>query len=400
MKKLVMTVAALMVAFGLSAQADNKTEEVKTPYQFTAVNDLSATSVKDQYSSGTCWSFAGIGFLESELLRMGKGEYDLSEMWIARHAYHDKADKYVRLHGKGNFSQGGATHDVFNAVREYGIVPDEVYSGLQYGTAKHEHSEVEAVLKGYMDAVVTNPNGRLSTAWLDGVDGILDAYLGEVPETFIYNGKEYTPQSFAEELGLNMDDYVSITSFTHHPFYTQFAVEVPDNWAWGLSYNVPLEEMMEIIDNALLNGYSVEWAADVSEPGFQYSKGFAVIPAGTSSEASDLEWAKWETMSSNSRRAMIAKATEPIEEMEITQELRQEGYDNYETTDDHGMLITGIFTDQNGNTFYKVKNSWDVSNIYDGYFFASAPFVAYKTMNIVVHKNAIPKDIRKELGIK
>lgn len=395
-----MTVAALMVAFGLSAQADNKTEEVKTPYQFTAVNDLSATSVKDQYSSGTCWSFAGIGFLESELLRMGKGEYDLSEMWIARHAYHDKADKYVRLHGKGNFSQGGATHDVFNAVREYGIVPEEVYSGLQYGTAKHEHSEVEAVLKGYMDAVVTNPNGRLSTAWLDGVDGILDAYLGEVPETFIYNGKEYTPQSFAEELGLNMDDYVSITSFTHHPFYTQFAVEVPDNWAWGLSYNVPLEEMMEIIDNALLNGYSVEWAADVSEPGFQYSKGFAVIPAGTSSEASDLEWAKWETMSSNSRRAMIAKATEPIEEMEITQELRQEGYDNYETTDDHGMLITGIFTDQNGNTFYKVKNSWDVSNIYDGYFFASAPFVAYKTMNIVVHKNAIPKDIRKELGIK
>ena len=395
-----MTVAALMVAFGLSAQADNKTEEVKTPYQFTAVNDLSATSVKDQYSSGTCWSFAGIGFLESELLRMGKGEYDLSEMWIARHAYHDKADKYVRLHGKGNFSQGGATHDVFNAVREYGIVPEEVYSGLQYGTAKHEHSEVEAVLKGYMDAVVTNPNGRLSTAWLDGVDGILDAYLGEVPETFIYNGKEYTPQSFAEELGLNMDDYVSITSFTHHPFYTQFAGEVPDNWAWGLSHNVPLEEMMEIIDNALLNGYSVEWAADVSEPGFQYSKGFAVIPAGTSSEASDLEWAKWETMSSNSRRAMIAKATEPIEEMEITQELRQEGYDNYETTDDHGMLITGIFTDQNGNTFYKVKNSWDVSNIYDGYFFASAPFVAYKTMNIVVHKNAIPKDIRKELGIK
>lgn len=395
-----MTVAAVMVAFGLSAQADKKTEEVKTPYQFTAVNDIPATPVKDQYSSGTCWSFAGIGFIESELLRMGKGEYDLSEMWIARHAYHDKADKYVRLHGKGNFSQGGATHDVFNAIREYGIVPEEVYSGLQYGTAKHEHSEVEAVLKGYMEAVVTNPNGKLSTAWMNGVDGILDAYLGEVPETFTYNGKEYTPQSFAEELGLNMDDYVSITSFTHHPFYTQFAIEVPDNWAGGLSYNVPLDEMMKIIDNALLNGYSVEWAADVSEPGFQYSKGFAVIPAGTSSEASDLEWAKWETMSSNSRRAMIAKATEPIEEMEITQELRQEGYDNYETTDDHGMLITGIFTDQNGNTFYKVKNSWNTGNVYDGYFFASAPFVAYKTMNIVVHKNAIPKDIRKKLGIK
>lgn len=400
MKKFVMTMAAACLFFGLSAQTDPKSDEVKSPYEFTAVNDIAATSVKDQYSSGTCWSFASIAFIESELLRTGKGEYDLSEMWVARNAYLDKAKKYVRMHGKAEFSQGGATHDVFNTYREYGMVPEEVYSGLQYGTKQHEHSEVEAVLKGYVKGVVANPNGRLSTAWADGIDGILDAYFGEIPETFVYNGKEYTPKSFAEELGLDMDDYVSITSFTHHPFYTQFAIEVPDNWTWGLSYNVPLEEMMAIIDNALLNGYTVDWASDVSEPGFQYFKGFAVIPAGTGSEASDLEWAKWDSMSSNSRREMISKATEPIEEVTVTQEMRQEAYDNYETTDDHGMLITGIFKDQLGNTFYKVKNSWNESNLYDGYFFASAPFVAYKTMNIMVHKDAIPKDIRKKLGIK
>lgn len=398
MKKFVLFAAAAFLAFGLGAQTPQ--EEPATPYQFTMVSDVPATPVKDQYSSGTCWSFAGIGFLESELLRTGKGEYDLSEMWIARHAYLDKAKKYARMHGKAEFSQGGAMTDVFTIIREYGIVPEEVYTGLQYGSDKHRHSEIEAVLQGYMKGVVANPNGKLTTAWADGLDGILDAYLGEVPETFIYNGKEYTPQSFAASLGLNMDDYVSITSFTHHPFYTQYAIEVPDNWNWGLSWNVPLEDMMAIIDNALRNGYTVDWGADVSEPGFQYSKGFAVMPAGKGDNAESTEWSKWESMSPNSRKAMIAKATEPMEEITVTQEMRQEAFDNYETTDDHGMLLTGIATDQNGNTFYKVKNSWNTDNIYDGYFYASAPFVAYKTLNVVVNKNAIPKDIRKKLGIK
>ena len=388
---------ALAVVFSAQAQKKNKKGN-EEPYQFTEVKVIPNTSVKDQNRSGTCWSFSGISFLESEVLRIKGDTVDLSDMYPVFKCYELKGDKYVRMHGRTELATGGASNDVADVLKVYGMVPEEVYPGLNYGVDAHDHSELDAVLVGFLKGVVKG--NKPTTAWRNAYVGILEAYLGEDPETFTYNGKEYTPQSFAEELGLNMDDYVSITSFTHHPFYTQFAVEVPDNWAWGLSYNVPLEEMMEIIDNALLNGYSVEWAADVSEPGFQYSKGFAVIPAGTSSEASDLEWAKWETMSSNSRRAMIAKATEPIEEMEITQELRQEGYDNYETTDDHGMLITGIFTDQNGNTFYKVKNSWDVSNIYDGYFFASAPFVAYKTMNIVVHKNAIPKDIRKELGIK
>ncbi len=399
MKKILLTASAVVMAFTLTAQ-DEKPAQPANPYEFTVVYDVPATPVKDQFRSGTCWSFAGIGFIESELLREGKGEYDLSEMWIARNAYLEKAIKYARMHGKIEFSQGGATHDVFNMIEKYGIVPEEVYSGLQYGTDNHSHYELEAVLKGYMDGVLKNGNGKLSTAWIDGLNGILDAYFGPMPEKFTYNGKEYTPQSFAESLGIDWNDYVSITSFTHHPFYTQFAIEVPDNWAWGYSYNLPIDEMMAVVDNALSNGYTVNWGADVSEPGFQYSKGFAIIPNAVDESMAGTEWAKWENMSSYARSSMIAQATEPIAEVTVTQEMRQEAFDNYETTDDHGMLITGIFKDQKGNKFYKVKNSWNTDNIYDGYFYASYPFVAYKTMNIFVNKNSIPKDIRKKLGIK
>lgn len=395
MKRLFLSATAAFFAVALMAQTPPA--QPTTPYEFTVVKDIPATSVRDQSSSGTCWSFAGIAFLESELLRTGKGDHDLSEMWIARHAYLDKAEKYARMHGKAEYSQGGATHDVFNVIREHGIVPDEVYSGLQYGTDKHRHGELEAVLKGYMDGVIKNPNRSLTPVWQEGLNGILDAYLGPLPEKFTYQGKEYTPQSFAQSLGLNMDDYISITSFSHHPFYTQFAVEVPDNWNWGLSWNVPLDEFMQVINYSLENGYTVDWASDVSEPGFQYAKGFAVIPTTQVENMSGNERAKWETMSARDR---MSTATEPITEMVITQESRQKGYDNYETTDDHGMQITGISKDQNGNVFYKVKNSWNTDNIYDGYFYASAPFVASKTLNIVVHKNAIPKDVKKKLGIK
>ncbi len=397
MKKVFVTVAALMAAFSLGAQTP---EAPKNPYEFTMINDIAATPVKDQSRSGTCWSFASIGFLESELLRMGKGEYDLSEMWIVRNAYVEKAIKYVRMHGKAEFSQGGATHDVFNMIKKYGIVPEEVYSGLNYGTDNHSLYELDAALRGYVDGIVKNPNYTLTTAWLEGLNGILDAYLGERPEKFVYNGKEYTPITFAESLGLNLDDYVSISSFTHHPFYTEFIMEVPDNWAWGTSWNLPLDEMMAVVDNSLKNGYTVDWASDVSEKGFQYSRGFAVIPTTVVENMSNSERARWETMSASARNNIAATATEPITEMTITQEMRQEAYDNFQTTDDHGMLLTGIAKDQNGNTFYKVKNSWNTDNIYDGYFFASAPFVAYKTLNIFVHKDAIPKDIRKKIGLK
>lgn len=395
MKKLFLTLAGIGFAFGAVSSA----QEQNSPYQFTIVKEAPTTPVKDQFSSGTCWSFSGLGFIESELLRMGKGEFDLSEMWIVRHGYVDRAIKYARMHGKAEFAQGGALGDVITAIKNYGIVPEEIYTGLQYGSDKHRHSELEALLQGYMKAVIGNHNGSLTPSWTDGLNGILDAYLGQVPETFVYEGVEYTPQSFAEHLGLNMDDYVTITSFTHHPFYTAFPIEVPDNWAWELSYNVPMDEMMEIIDNAINEGYAVGWGADVSEPGFIYSKGFAVMPDTSNDNNDNTEWSKWETMSANSRRYMIANASEPLSEVTVTQEMRQTAFDNYDTTDDHGMVITAIAKDQNGNKFYKVKNSWNTDNPYGGYVYASAPYVQYKTLTLCVHKNAIPKNIRKKLGI-
>lgn len=400
-RKLILMLSLLVAAMTLNGQTTTPANDnPKGPYEFTDIKEAPVTPVKDQSSSGTCWSFSGLGFIESELLRQGKGEYDLAEMWIVRNTYLEKAKKYVRMHGKAEFSAGGATHDVFDMIEKYGIVPEEVYTGLQYGTDKHKHAEMDAALKGYVDAIVKNPNGTITPNWIKGVESILDLYLGEAPEKFTYKGKEYTPMTFAESLGLNMDDYVSFVSFTHHPFYTQFAIEVPDNWAWGLSWNVTLDELMAIVDSSVEKGYSIDWAADVSEEGFIYMKGFAVVPGNMAEDLGETEISRWVRMSRNQRQQVIMQATEPIKELEITQDMRQVAYDNYQTTDDHGMVITGYATDQNGNRFYKVKNSWDTNQVYEGYFYASAPFVAYKTMNIVVHKDVIPKDIKKKIGLK
>lgn len=401
MKKLFIIVAAAMICLPLAAQQPAETKQ-EGPYQFTVTNEVAATPVRNQSASGTCWSFAGIGMLESDLLRQGKGEQNLSEMWIVRHTYYEKAVKYVRMHGTIEFSAGGATHDVYNMISKYGIVPEEVYTGLNYGTDFHRHAEMDAALRAYVDAIVKNPNRSLSTSWLDGIDGILDAYLGERPEKFTYKGKEYTPKSYAASLGLDMDDYVAFTSYTHHPFYSpQFALEVPDNWAWGLYYNVPVAELMQLIDNSIEKGYAVDWAADVSEGGFLYMKGYAVVPLESGEDMFGTELSRWVRMSPQQQQAMLASATEPIKEnVVITQEMRQMAFDNYQTTDDHGMLITGIAVDQTGARFYKVKNSWGTDQLYEGYFYASRPFVAYKTMGITVHKDVIPKDIKKKLGIK
>ncbi|MDR1764231.1 MAG: aminopeptidase [Dysgonamonadaceae bacterium] len=386
-----------MLVFCLSVFAQEKAK-VDT-FEFTTVKALPITPVKNQSSSGTCWSFSGIGFIESELLRMGKGEYDLSEMYVVYQNYVDKLVKYVRMHGETTLAGGGSFADVLDCIRDYGIVPNDVQTGLNYGDTIHRHGELDALVKAYGGVIIKNPNKKLSSAWLNGYKGILDAYLGKAPESFQYKGKTYTPKSFASELGINTDNYVSITSFTHHPFYTSFAVEIPDNWRWAESYNLPLEEMMQVLDNALDKGYTVAWASDVSEKGFN-RKGIAIVPDADAVETAGSDQERWVGVSKEELQNRIANLSGPVPERKIDQQMRQEGFDNYETTDDHGMLIYGTAKDQNGSKYYLVKNSWGPAGTYKGTWYASVPFVEYKTISIVVHKDAIPKDLQKKLGLK
>ncbi|NDV78622.1 aminopeptidase C [Dysgonomonas sp. 511] len=390
MKKLLL-LPILLLALSLSAQSG---------YKFTVVKENPITSIKNQSNSGTCWSFSAVGFLESELIRMGKGEHDLSEMYIVRRNYADKAEKYVRLGGHLNFAQGGSFADVIETLNEYGIVPNNVYSGLNYGENMHRHSELESGLSGYVSAIKANKNRRLSTAWIAGFNGILDAYFGVLPQTFDYDGKSYTPQSFRESLALDAKDYISLTSFTHHPFYAPFALEIPDNWRWALSYNLPIDEFMEVFDNAINNGYTVAWASDVSEIGFS-RKGIAVIPDEEAPENIGSDQAHWLGLSQLDKNNALKSKVEsgPVKEKIITQEMRQTAFDNQETTDDHGMQIYGIAKDQNGAKYYMVKNSWGQAGMYKGLWYASETFVKYKTLSIVIHKDALPKEIAKKLGI-
>ena len=388
----------LVGCISMSGFAQN--DEVRTDtFQFVTTKALPITSVKNQANTGTCWAFSGLGFIESELLRMGKGEYDLSEMFVVSKNYSDKAQKYVRMHGTTNFAEGGSFADVLDCIKYYGIVPDQAQSGLNYGEQQHQHGELNQLLKAYVDVIVKNPNKKLSTAWFNGFNGILNAYLGGCPETFIYGGKQYTPQSFTQYLGINIDDYVSITSFTHHPFYTSFPIEVPDNWRWAYSYNVPLDEMIQIIDNSIDKGYTVAWASDVSERGF-IRKGIAVVPDTVAGIGFGSDQANWLDLTPKERESRKFNIIGPVPEKTITQKLRQEGFDNYETTDDHGMLIYGIAQDQNGKRYYMIKNSWGVENLYKGVWYVSLPFVQYKTISIVVHKDVLSKNLKNKLGIK
>ena len=390
--------AAFLVWMMAVAVIAQDTTEV---YQFETIYDLEATSVKDQHRSGTCWSFSGLSFLESEIIRLGKGPVDLSEMFIVRHCYADKAEKYVRLHGHLNFGPGGAFQDVIYVLKNYGIVPEQACNGLCYGEESHVHGEMDEVLKQYVDGVIKNKNKKLSPAWKDGFNGILNAYLGELPETFEVDGKSYTAQSYAKEVtGLNADDYIQVSSYSHHPFYSQFVIEVPDNWLWGKVYNVTIDDLMTIMENSLETGYTIGWASDVSEKGFSHTKGVAIVPETNTKEMSGSERSRWETMSRTERNKALYSFDKPVKEQEITQELRQEAYDNYQTTDDHGMHITGMSKDQNGTKYFKVKNSWNTNNKYDGYFYASEWFFKYKTMSIMIHKDALTKELKKKLGIK
>jgi aminopeptidase C len=394
MKKICVLLCLLFVVF--AALSQNETKE--DGYVFTTVKELKVTPVKNQNRSGTCWSFSALGFIESELLRMGKGEYDLSEMFVVHHSYADKADKYVRMHGEVNFAGGGSFYDVLYVLQHYGIVPEAAMSGLQYGEDLHVHGELDALAKAYVETVVKNPNRKLSPAWREGFNGIMEAYLGKLPASFSYNGKDYTPLSFAQSLGVNPADYVSLTSFTHHPFYTSFVLEIPDNWRWSESYNLPLDEFMSVFDYSIDHGYTIAWGSDVSEKGFS-REGVATVPDVNLAEMSGSDQARWLGLPQKDRDAELYK-NKPGYEKPITQALRQQAYDNYETTDDHGMVIYGIANDQLGTKYYMVKNSWGETGKYKGFFYASETFVKYKTMNIVVHKNAIPPALKQKLGIK
>ena len=400
MKRLMLSAVAFCLALTAAAQTDTNNDSAPG-YQFTDVKVIETTPVKDQSRSGTCWCFSTLSFLESEIIKAGGEPMHLSEMWIVRHSFMDKAEKYVRMHGTLNFAEGGAAHDVTEGIREHGIVPFEVYPGLNYGTAKPDFHEISVVLKSYLDAVIRAAGNKpLSTAWKRGFNAILDEYFGVLPETFTYEGKEYTPESFAASLPISMDDYVDVSSFTHHPFYSRFIIEVPDNWMWAEVYNIPLEEMMQIVDNALENGYTVAWGTDVSEKGFSRTKGIGVIPEADLEGMSGTEAERWGKLTEQEKEAALYKFDKPGKERTITQEMRQTSFDNWETTDDHGMLIMGVAKDQNGTPYYKVQNSWNTVAPYDGFWYFSKPFVAYKTTSLMVNKNAIPKEIAKKLGLK
>lgn len=398
MKKSILIAAMGLCTLGASAQ--NAPAE---GFTFQTVKANPITSIKNQNRAGTCWCYSSMAFLESELLRMGKGTYDLSEMYIVEKTYEDRADAAVRTHGDVSFSQGGSFYDVVYGMKEFGLVPEEVMRpGVMYGDSLSNHTEltavsnamVNAVAKGKLRSLQHDNDGNM--LWKKAIKAVHEIYLGKAPETFTYNGKTYTPQSFFQSTGLNPDDYVSLTSFSHKPFYGKYVIEVQDNWRWAQSYNLPIDELLEVFDNAINTGYTLAWGADVSEEGFN-RKGIGVVPdVEKLAELSGSDMAHWLKLPAQERDV----TSKPGPEKWVSQAERQIAYDNYETTDDHGMQIFGIAKDQTGKEYYMVKNSWGKSGAYDGIWYVSKAFARYKTMNILVHKNALPKAIAAKLGIK
>lgn len=391
--------ASTMIVGSAFAQDDKKEEG----YQFTPVKTIEISPIQDQAMTGTCWSFSGSSFLDSEVYRLTGKKVTLSPLYVVAQSYKDKARAYVRYQGHNNFGQGGAFYDVLAVLKSHGVVPFEEYTGLVGDATRYNHNELEALAKGYVDNVVTEmmKADHRSASWAKAYDGIIDAYLGVQPTSFKFDGKTFTPESFAKYLKLDADNYVSLTSFSHHPFYKPFVIEIPDNWRHSQSYNLPIDEFMQVIDNAIATGYTIAWATDVSEPGFTRN-GLGVLPdaeAAASTRGSDME--KWVGTSAGERKMMIGKMINDPKapEIKVTQEYRQKGFDDLSTTDDHGMLIYGTAKDQNGKPFYMVKNSWGTLTGYDGIWYVSKPFVAGKTISITIHKDAIPKALRAKLGI-
>ena len=400
MKQILTLALAAVIATG--ANADEKKDSVnKNKPVFTVVKENKITSIKDQSRSGTCWAYSTLSFFESEILRNTGKTYDLCENFVASKTYMDRAIASVRMHGDISFSQGGSSYDPLYCAINYGLIPEDAMPapGTPQGDSLNNFDEFFRCMTPYVEAIATSNAKKLTPAWKKGLQGILDAYLGECPQEFTYEGKKYTPQSFAQSLGLNWDDYVSISSFTHHPFWKPFVVEVQDNWRWKQSYNVPLDDMMRIIDNAVNEGYTIMWGGDVSEDGFtRKGLGIAYDTKKVQSMAgSDAD--RWLRLSATEKNQKFDSLGINAPEIVPTQEMRQEAYDNWETTDDHGMHLYGIAKDQNGREYYMVKNSWGEFGDYKGTWYMTKAFIAYKTMDFMVNKNAIPNDIRKKLGI-
>jgi bleomycin hydrolase len=382
------------------AQVETLKNTENSDYRFSKVIHLDATPVQSQGMTGTCWSFSALSFFESELIRKGNKNPDvLSEMFVVRKAYEAKAEKYIRMDGKTNFGEGGAFHDIPFVIKNYGIVPEGVYNGLNYGSSSHDHSELSAILTGAVEGVLKHvQHGTgVSSTWKFAVKGILDAYLGADPASFDWKGKKYTPQSYANELGLKMDDYVSLTSFTNHEMYSQCELAIPDNWVWGESYNVGLTDLVDACEYALKNGYTLAWGADVSEKGFSFKNGIAIVPEDPSTiEVKGKDNKNFSDAGADrSSNAFLS----PQKELNVTPELRQQGYDGKTTTDDHGMHIVGLYKDQNGTRYFLVKNSWGTGNYPKGYLYVSENYFKLKTINIYLHKDGVSADLKKKLKL-
>lgn len=395
MNKFIFCAALLSLSIAASAARP----QAKLPdYTFETVKANPITAVKDQFHSGTCWAFSTMGFVESEIIRINgikdPQKYpDLSVFYTISNSYFEKGLKYVRLDGNMAYGAGSQFGDVMHVIKDHGIVPMKEMTGMNYGTEKPEQSELDAVLSAYLKAVASNPNGKLSTAWKRGLSGILDAYFGALPQKFVVDGKEYTPATYRDALKFNPDDYVNITSFSHHPFYKSFIVEVPDNWRWDSSYNIPVDELMNLIDSAVNGGYTIAWACDVSQYGFTRS-GMAVMLDRSASESEGSDQERWVGKDKEDT------APEPeVIEQEPTQKSRQADFDNKTMTDDHGMQIFGIAKDQNGKKYYMVKNSWGETGKYKGIWYATEAYVKAQTLSILIHKDALPKDLKTKLGL-
>lgn len=378
-------IVALSGLLSISLNAQDKTNKKGSEYKFTTLKSLDATEVQNQNVTSTCWSFSSLSFLESEIIRMGKSkDFNLSEMFVVRKAYTQKAQNYIRMHGHNNLAEGGGFPDVLNVIREYGIVPEEAYTGKKDPKKPHNHKLLETTVKNILRPAASDEFQKIDFSFLkNSVDAVCDEYLGKTPEKFTYKGKEYTPKTYAQATGINPDDYVFLTSFTHHPFYSKFVLEVPDNWNWEVMHNIPLNELQEVMANAINTGYTFGWAADVSEKGFLYKDGLAVVPDESVTE-----------------EELKTVSVKPVKQLTITQEIRQKAFDNFETQDDHGMHIVGNVKDQTGTMYYIVKNSWGKeTNQCDGFFYASENYVLYKTTSIMVHKKAIPAAIARKLNL-